>query len=644
MTEFVLEVLDGEMRGRVISLGSERLTLGRRPNNDVVLKDEKASGNHAEVVREGDAFVLRDLESRNGTFLDGRKVSEVSLSPGDVFKIGLTGLCFRRASEASAVADTEGAGDLSVHRIDQARLQGVKRGGGMLGMVAALVLLLGAAGWVWFRYGGDRAAGQPRGQAARVVIPGNLLAAEAAAVDDEAAWDTGAGGVGFGVGGPGHRGGTALVASRDAAGASFAVARLREPVRVLGDDRLTLSAQARCDGGASVALRLVFGSSRGDDPLAFAASTSMQSPEGWQQVAATLVVPTGLDRARVEVVALLPSESASVAVDEIGLVREGEHGGEALSARNGVRMLLSGASAAVVLGQDVLLQGLRPLPVAGSPLAALAATAGASLAEAGGTVEGAVDGDRFTLKVAGVEGVAFEFAGPEGFLVRAGGDAPFTPAAPDFAGDVQEFLIGGGTTRLLWSAASPVRVQARSVAAGFQVQVPAPGDFTLQVGFEDERREARERVRVARVEAQAGRYASALPQLQEVASRYPHDDAVLGEAQQLRAEITAELSGKLDKLAQDLDTAKFFSARSGLVRVLADLDGLVRDYGEGNLGRPELVQRVRTEAGAMIADLDRQQMEQRAAGLQRLADAMQQTGNGELATVIENYLRDQKGK
>ena len=62
----------GEHAGREIPLAGARTTLGRRPDNAIAFVDVKVSGVHLEIVKEGDGFVLRDLGSTNGTFLDGR--------------------------------------------------------------------------------------------------------------------------------------------------------------------------------------------------------------------------------------------------------------------------------------------------------------------------------------------------------------------------------------------------------------------------------------------------------------------------------------------------------------------------------------------------------------------------------------------
>ena len=88
MTEFVLEILDGDRVGEIFELASEPLTFGRRQGNDIVLKDEKCSGRHAQVVLEDGSWVLRDLDSTNGTLMDGRKIDEVGLTANDIFQTG----------------------------------------------------------------------------------------------------------------------------------------------------------------------------------------------------------------------------------------------------------------------------------------------------------------------------------------------------------------------------------------------------------------------------------------------------------------------------------------------------------------------------------------------------------------------------
>lgn len=71
-------------------LVAHRLTIGRDPENDVVIPDRRVSRHHAEVVQIGSDFVLRDCESKNGTFVNGeRVVGERRLQDGDEIQVAL---------------------------------------------------------------------------------------------------------------------------------------------------------------------------------------------------------------------------------------------------------------------------------------------------------------------------------------------------------------------------------------------------------------------------------------------------------------------------------------------------------------------------------------------------------------------------
>ena len=65
-----------------------RLTLGRHPNCDVVIADTTVSRYHASLRREAGRWIVHDLGSRNGTWLNGRKASRVEVKPGDELRLG----------------------------------------------------------------------------------------------------------------------------------------------------------------------------------------------------------------------------------------------------------------------------------------------------------------------------------------------------------------------------------------------------------------------------------------------------------------------------------------------------------------------------------------------------------------------------
>lgn len=84
----------GAGRRRTLELRGERVTIGRADDNTLALDDRAVSRHHAEVVAEGGRWVVRDLESRNGIRVNGRRVRRATLADGDTVVIGETTLRF----------------------------------------------------------------------------------------------------------------------------------------------------------------------------------------------------------------------------------------------------------------------------------------------------------------------------------------------------------------------------------------------------------------------------------------------------------------------------------------------------------------------------------------------------------------------
>ncbi|HYH99488.1 sigma 54-interacting transcriptional regulator [Hyalangium sp.] len=86
--QFHLVLLDTERAGTVYPLSGEELRIGKAPENDVVIDHPTVSRNHLVVRRHGDRFLVQDLDSTNGTFLDGAQVREAYLRPGALLEVG----------------------------------------------------------------------------------------------------------------------------------------------------------------------------------------------------------------------------------------------------------------------------------------------------------------------------------------------------------------------------------------------------------------------------------------------------------------------------------------------------------------------------------------------------------------------------
>ena len=90
-----VEVTSGERSS--VQLGPEPLLIGRDQQNDVVLDDPRVSRKHAEIRLRLGRYTLYDLQSTNGTYVNGRRVAEVVLNDGDRISVAGLDLIFRSA-------------------------------------------------------------------------------------------------------------------------------------------------------------------------------------------------------------------------------------------------------------------------------------------------------------------------------------------------------------------------------------------------------------------------------------------------------------------------------------------------------------------------------------------------------------------
>ncbi len=83
-----LIVLSEEMAGKEFPLIGENLKLGRGPTNDIRIEDGSVSTNHAELALDGNDYLLRDLNSTNGTRVGGELITERKLAGGEAVRFG----------------------------------------------------------------------------------------------------------------------------------------------------------------------------------------------------------------------------------------------------------------------------------------------------------------------------------------------------------------------------------------------------------------------------------------------------------------------------------------------------------------------------------------------------------------------------
>lgn len=83
-----LVVLSEGFTGRTHELAAEVTTVGRLEENTFCIPEQSVSSRHCEVHLKGNEVLLRDLGSTNGTFVGGQQVTEISVKPGQIIRLG----------------------------------------------------------------------------------------------------------------------------------------------------------------------------------------------------------------------------------------------------------------------------------------------------------------------------------------------------------------------------------------------------------------------------------------------------------------------------------------------------------------------------------------------------------------------------
>jgi len=99
-------ILSGSHKGTSKVVGG-RLTIGKAADNDLVLTDDTVSRHHCEIVRAPDGLHVRDLDSTNGTKIDGTRIREAMVQPGSVLKVGEVEIQFRPSVQKVEVLPSE---------------------------------------------------------------------------------------------------------------------------------------------------------------------------------------------------------------------------------------------------------------------------------------------------------------------------------------------------------------------------------------------------------------------------------------------------------------------------------------------------------------------------------------------------------
>lgn len=123
---WILTVRSPSSKPREYILKPGKNTIGRKPDNDIVISDESASRSHAEIFCNGDQVVISDLKSTNGTYVNRERLTQPQvLQPDDQIRVGqyVASLTFRDEKASDLVAALSGTQpltrDLLLESVDQ---------------------------------------------------------------------------------------------------------------------------------------------------------------------------------------------------------------------------------------------------------------------------------------------------------------------------------------------------------------------------------------------------------------------------------------------------------------------------------------------------------------------------------------------
>ena len=99
-----LIAIDGPLSGRTFYLDEPDISIGRLVSNDICLEDPFVSRHHCVIRTEGTEYMIEDLNSANGTYVNGELIKASSLKEGSVIQIGNSRFIFRVQNSEGFVA------------------------------------------------------------------------------------------------------------------------------------------------------------------------------------------------------------------------------------------------------------------------------------------------------------------------------------------------------------------------------------------------------------------------------------------------------------------------------------------------------------------------------------------------------------
>ncbi len=683
---FALRFESSERSQEQVPLDGGVFSVGRKAGNSLQILDNSVSGKHAELTIDDDGCSLTDLDSTNGTRVDGLRVKESRLTHGVEVAFGNVRLVFldlqRATPPPGARAPSEGlaqAGE-AMSSISTEKVARAAKRSSALALAAVLALAVALAAVWWLSRSG------PRNERESSVLPvapvaSNLLAAsysfEAGETGATASteWENQAqASAAFARDSSArHSGASGLLARLDPGCWAEARSEIAPLVRV---DRLGLEAYVRARGRLDVRVGLELSRRDGKCAPLYAFAAHPSQAEDWEQVAFETPVPPGFDQARAIAVAtdLRPSRAqgpgdqaddledagagevdgpSEVALDDVSLVPLGAASATPSAKLGETQLLLAGAgpSSAVIVRIDRTLVGDISVSEVGAPrgarlaLEARAAANSLELFAAPATPARTLARPlrlSFWLEPELVLGGVATLGQP------GTSGAGFALQQSEFQkGGVASLVAGRGRDMVQISFAAPAQVSGAPREGRFLITVewpaadPALALARFQLVFIEEFSAAAKLAARAEQHEQAGEMGSALAAWTELESTLPFDRDLLERAQASRARLLQSGWDEFQRLAAQAESARFFALAAVVRDTLAAAGRLGRRYQASEIALKTA--ELESELTAELARLDATRQEAERARQAQIARVLDARGEKLLAERVRENSRLQNG-
>jgi pSer/pThr/pTyr-binding forkhead associated (FHA) protein len=647
----VLVHAGGDKDGQKVALDKQRVTFGRNAKNSVVLTDTGASGFHAEIAREGGAYVLRDLGSTNGTLVDGEPVSETALQHGARIRMGATRFVFVDPTVSdfekamAAVDDLGSEWGLLRAEMDMTRVQEARRSQAVM-IALVLVVVIGGGAYVITHPNLFNANKQTL-----ALIDGNKVEDFSFEEHQGAGWakrpdsPTLARAADSKSDGNAKQGTNFFAVSRDGVNGTCAAAQSsRATAFTVSPGRpVEFGAQVRTAGGAMAGVRVVWLDKPDKDGREIGHnSTPLATSTDWQPVKGVAMPPEGTRAAQLE---LIDAAGGTAFFDDVFFViGNGSAGGG--QAKDGAITLTASADGQTTISRDntkLLVDGA----VIGGALRSDAVSSpqlrgdrsGSQSLEQGGGLTGksslidpstgqpapfafkvSSEGGRFVLvegvlpgaEAAWVANLPDEFMSAgvgvrsEGNFVRAG--------EPRLFDKVQDVSFGGSHRFKVSKdeGCGPLKMALYKVGDAWEIGFgAADGKLKLRIDTDSNGLMSDiDKLKGEAVQAKAQRhFGVAISKLKQLGGYHPGGSAEAVAIETEWQQLETQGKDALEKLTKRVEGAAQFSDDSELRPALAEADALAKDYAENDVGKSaaalgEKVRDARAKIRLVVAERD----------------------------------------